>query len=222
MFVCDQFVTHTHRFMIYFFGKACCCCFKDDGNSTESGVTYEQALLARYAQDDNHKNNNHHSSGGGDGAGGGSGSGSGSRSHSVVHTRPTVALAGAPTYRLPHHPRYSEIFSNPLYKPVWFKAFGRLRYTTLVRSFLRHVKGKLPSGAMFPLNKHPSHCVVSSCLLVCMRLYCTHPICDLHVRSCPALVVGSSLLLSPSWTTTRQTWRSHCHPCHQTYRCDTV
>jgi hypothetical protein len=28
--------------------------------------------------------------------------------------------------------RYSDIFSNPLYKPVWFKAFGRLRYTALL------------------------------------------------------------------------------------------
>lgn len=42
-------------------------------------------------------------------------------------------LAGTPTYRMPHHPRYKDWFENPMYKPVWFKAFGRLRYTQLVR-----------------------------------------------------------------------------------------
>jgi hypothetical protein len=50
------------------------------------------------------------------------------------------ALAGSPcmlqgtaTYRLPHHPRYKDSFANPLYKPIWFKAFGISRYTRLVR-----------------------------------------------------------------------------------------
>jgi hypothetical protein len=97
------------RFMLYFFGKAfmtiCgCCCKGEEAVNPEDEVTYEAALLARHAAQ------GHKSEGG----------------------KPGVALAGAPTYRLPHHPRYSEIFSNPLYKPVWFKAFGRLRYTTLV------------------------------------------------------------------------------------------
>jgi hypothetical protein len=41
-------------------------------------------------------------------------------------------LAGTATYRLPHHPRYKEAFRNPLYKPIWFKAFGTVRYTRLV------------------------------------------------------------------------------------------
>jgi hypothetical protein len=41
-------------------------------------------------------------------------------------------LAGTPTYRMPHHPRYKDMFDNPMYKPIWFKAFGRLRYTQLV------------------------------------------------------------------------------------------
>lgn len=43
-------------------------------------------------------------------------------------------LAGTPTYRLPHHPRYRDMFGdNAAYKPLWFKAFGRDRYTQLVR-----------------------------------------------------------------------------------------
>jgi hypothetical protein len=101
------------RFSLYFFGKAftamCGCCCKESHTSTlYEEVTYEAALLARHAQSDN--------------------SGAGHSAFADV----TVALAGAPTYRLPHHPRYSETFHNPLYKPVWFKAFGRLRYTTLV------------------------------------------------------------------------------------------
>lgn len=101
--------------MLYFFGKAfmamCgCCCKEDHTSSLYEEVTYEAALLARHAQ---------------------AASGSGGQARSLANQE--VALAGAPTYRLPHHPRYSEIFSNPLYKPVWFKAFGRLRYTTLVR-----------------------------------------------------------------------------------------
>eukprot|EP00775_Hariotina_reticulata_P011394 gene11394-11542_t len=41
-------------------------------------------------------------------------------------------LAGAPTYRMPHHPRYRDMFDNAMYKPIWFKAFGRLRYTQVV------------------------------------------------------------------------------------------
>lgn len=42
-------------------------------------------------------------------------------------------LAGTPTYRLPHHPRYQDMFGdNAAYKPLWFKAFGRDRYTQLV------------------------------------------------------------------------------------------
>eukprot|EP00878_Enallax_costatus_P046737 GHUV01057013.1.p1 GENE.GHUV01057013.1~~GHUV01057013.1.p1 ORF type:complete len:119 (+),score=19.52 GHUV01057013.1:369-725(+) len=42
-------------------------------------------------------------------------------------------LAGTPTYRLPHHPRYWDLFGdNAAYKPLWFKAFGRDRYTQLV------------------------------------------------------------------------------------------
>lgn len=45
-----------------------------------------------------------------------------------------TALSGAETHRQPHHPRYMDIFTNPLYKPILFKAFGRLRYTTLVSS----------------------------------------------------------------------------------------
>lgn len=86
----------------------CGCCCKESHTSTlYEEVTYEAALLARHAQSGN----------------------SGARHIAFADT---VALAGAPTYRLPHHPRYSEIFHNPLYKPVWFKAFGRLRYTTLV------------------------------------------------------------------------------------------
>lgn len=101
------------RFSLYFFGKAfmamCGCCCKESHTSTlYEEVTYEAALLVMHAQSGN--------------------SGAG---HSAFADA-TVALAGAPTYRLPHHPRYSEIFHNPLYKPVWFKAFGRLRYTTLV------------------------------------------------------------------------------------------
>jgi hypothetical protein len=97
--------------MLYFFGKAfmavCGCCCKEEQTSTlYEEVTYEAALLARHAQTGN--------------------------SGSTAFANTGVALAGAPTYRLPHHPHYSEIFSNPLYKPVWFKAFGRLRYTTLV------------------------------------------------------------------------------------------
>lgn len=108
-----------NRFMLYFFGKAfmtvcgCCCAKDDDSVRPEDEVTYEAALLARYAH-----------------TGGAPGGAKGGRSHSISTS--SVALAGVPTYRLPHHPRYSEIFSNPLYKPVWFKAFGRLRYTTLV------------------------------------------------------------------------------------------
>jgi hypothetical protein len=97
--------------MLYFFGKAfmamCGCCCKEEQTSTlYEEVTYEAALLARHAQT--------------------------GTSGSTAFANTGVALAGAPTYRLPHHPHYSEIFSNPLYKPVWFKAFGRLRYTTLV------------------------------------------------------------------------------------------
>jgi hypothetical protein len=42
-------------------------------------------------------------------------------------------LSGTPTYRMPHHPRYKDMFDNPMYKPIWFKVFGRLRYTQLVR-----------------------------------------------------------------------------------------
>lgn len=41
-------------------------------------------------------------------------------------------LHGAPTYRLPHHPKYADAFTNPLYLPIWFKAFGRSRYTRIV------------------------------------------------------------------------------------------
>lgn len=109
--------------MLYFFGKAfmtiCgCCCKREDAVNPEEEITYEAALLARHAAQANRSE-------------GGVGNGQASRAHSVAG-KPGVALAGAPTYRLPHHPRYSEIFSNPLYKPVWFKAFGRLRYTTLV------------------------------------------------------------------------------------------
>jgi hypothetical protein len=105
--------------MLYFFGKAfmtiCgCCCKGEEAINPEDEITYEAALLARHAAQANRSEG-----------------GVGSRAQSVVN-KPGVALAGAPTYRLPHHPRYSEIFSNPLYKPVWFKAFGRLRYTTLV------------------------------------------------------------------------------------------
>ena len=40
-------------------------------------------------------------------------------------------LQGTATYRLPHHPRYKDSFANPLYKPIWFKAFGMSRYTYL-------------------------------------------------------------------------------------------
>lgn len=87
------------RFMLYFFGKAfmamCGCCLKDDddpANSLLGEVTYEAALLARHAQT---------------AAKGGSNGGTtpGTRASSVCVT-PGVALAGAPTYRLPHHPRY--------------------------------------------------------------------------------------------------------------------
>jgi hypothetical protein len=120
--------------MLYFCGKAfttvCGCCCKDD-TSTHSElleVTYEEALLARHAQ-----------TGCGNAAGGGVAA-AGSRPQSTC-TKPGVALAGVATYRLPHHPKYSEIFSNPLYKPVWFKAFGRLRYTTLVGGYCEKAQG---------------------------------------------------------------------------------
>jgi len=99
----------------------CCCAKDDDSVRPEDEVTYEAALLARYAH-----------------AGGAPGGAKGGRSHSISTS--SVALAGVPTYRLPHHPRYSEIFSNPLYKPVWFKAFGRLRYTTLVSALSLSVR----------------------------------------------------------------------------------
>jgi hypothetical protein len=39
---------------------------------------------------------------------------------------------------MPHHPRYKDMFDNPMYKPIWFKAFGRLRYTQLVRAGQQH------------------------------------------------------------------------------------
>lgn len=41
-------------------------------------------------------------------------------------------LAGTATYRMPHHPRYQDLFENAMYKPIWFKAFGKLRFTQLV------------------------------------------------------------------------------------------
>jgi len=43
-------------------------------------------------------------------------------------------LQGAPTYRLPHHPKYMDAFENPMYKPIWFKVFGRGCYTHIVKS----------------------------------------------------------------------------------------
>lgn len=101
--------------MLYFFGKAfttfcgCCGCKDADEAAAQTPaaeVTYEAALLARHAQN----------SGSGGGA---AGKASGNRPGPGGTPRSDVALAGAPTYRLPHHPRYSEIFSNPLYKPVW-------------------------------------------------------------------------------------------------------
>eukprot|EP00879_Flechtneria_rotunda_P029529 GHRR01031945.1.p2 GENE.GHRR01031945.1~~GHRR01031945.1.p2 ORF type:complete len:160 (-),score=40.15 GHRR01031945.1:117-596(-) len=48
----------------------------------------------------------------------------GCKGHRVLH--------GAPTYRMPHHPRYQDMFNNAMYKPIWFRAFGRLRFTQLV------------------------------------------------------------------------------------------
>ncbi|KAI8468596.1 MAG: hypothetical protein J3K34DRAFT_477538 [Monoraphidium minutum] len=41
-------------------------------------------------------------------------------------------LCGTPTYRMPRHPMYRDTFSNPMYKPIWFKAFGLSCYTRLV------------------------------------------------------------------------------------------
>lgn len=43
-----------------------------------------------------------------------------------------LMLNGTPTYRMPHHPLYKDMFSNPMYKPLWFRAFGRARYSRLV------------------------------------------------------------------------------------------
>lgn len=43
-----------------------------------------------------------------------------------------VKLCGTPTYRMPRHPTYKDMFSNPMYKPIWFKAFGLSCFTRLV------------------------------------------------------------------------------------------
>jgi hypothetical protein len=42
-------------------------------------------------------------------------------------------LCGTPTYRMPRHPDYKDMFTNPMYKPIWFKAFGLTCFTRLVR-----------------------------------------------------------------------------------------
>lgn len=109
--------------MLYFFGKAFkamigfvkqyvfSCCHKrsgyeqDNKKDTEDDPTYQEALRERQAQ-----------SGKSDSA------------------KSPTALSGAETYRLPHHPRYMDIFTHPLYKPIFFKAFGQLCYTTLASS----------------------------------------------------------------------------------------
>lgn len=122
------------RLLLYFFsGRAFAalgCCGTSDKHSGSAGleVTYEAALLARHHNDT--------AAAAVAAASSGSGSGRASRAQSVMFKEAASvqhALVGAPTYRLPHHPRYSDMFSNSLYKPIWFKAFGRLRYTTLVR-----------------------------------------------------------------------------------------
>jgi hypothetical protein len=33
---------------------------------------------------------------------------------------------------MPRHPMYKDMFTNPMYKPIWFKAFGLTCFTRLV------------------------------------------------------------------------------------------
>jgi hypothetical protein len=86
------------------------------------------------------------------------------------------ALSGTATYRLPHHPRYKEAFKNPLYKPIWFKAFGTERYTRLVSCWL------VMSIAGQPVHRHrmvqASHGIQYACgpcqwhAFTCTRYLC--------------------------------------------------
>lgn len=43
------------------------------------------------------------------------------------------ALMGCPTYRLPHHPRYTATFSGRLHRAIWLRAQGPQRFTRVVR-----------------------------------------------------------------------------------------
>jgi preprotein translocase subunit SecA len=96
--------------MLYFFGKAfkamiafvkqyvvSCCCRKrayeqhedePDKEEEEEEPTYSQALQERQRQADNPDRE---------------------------QNKLCIALSGAETYRLPHHPRYSEIFTSPFF-----------------------------------------------------------------------------------------------------------
>eukprot|EP00878_Enallax_costatus_P041940 GHUV01048870.1.p1 GENE.GHUV01048870.1~~GHUV01048870.1.p1 ORF type:complete len:100 (+),score=14.49 GHUV01048870.1:369-668(+) len=65
-------------------------------------------------------------------------------------------LAGTPTYRLPHHPRYWDLFGdNAAYKPLWFKAFGRDRYTQLVRCCQQHQLQCIQHGSRWAVATSP-------------------------------------------------------------------
>jgi len=53
-------------------------------------------------------------------------------SYASALVSPHQPLKGAPTYRLPLHPRYKAQFANGMFVPVWLKMFGRATYTRLV------------------------------------------------------------------------------------------
>jgi len=44
----------------------------------------------------------------------------------------TERLQGIPTFRLPFHPRYADVFSGLLHGAIWFKMLGPYRYTRLI------------------------------------------------------------------------------------------
>lgn len=60
-------------------------------------------------------------------------------SYASALVSPHQPLKGAPTYRLPIHPRYKAQFANGMFVPVWLKMFGRATYTRLVRVTGQHV-----------------------------------------------------------------------------------
>ncbi|GBF87433.1 dynein heavy chain axonemal protein [Raphidocelis subcapitata] len=55
-------------------------------------------------------------------------------------------LCGTPTYRMPRHPDYKDMFTNPMYKPIWFKAFGLTCFTRLMSPELAAAARKLAEG----------------------------------------------------------------------------